>query len=277
MSEPSRSGSTAGKHRYRSASCAEVMRRRGIGRNSATALPPRVMVTRPPAATRSITSPPWLRRSRIEATLTMRSESPVRLPFRGCARILRGATRPVRPTGAEHRFRSPQSILTTRTLNGITCRVRAGRQLGHRHGTHCHAHGQVRRGELLEVDFHRRVEKPRSGCSATGHVVLAQHCVYIILASSKCSTPRWISRCGPGHSPKSRNSADSGPTPPTALGIQHKCPCTEKGKSQQRESQGCGAGPGQHRAGRGARCRRGRNDSGSRDRWTRCRRHSGGC
>jgi hypothetical protein len=42
------------------------------GRSSATGLPSRVTVSRSPASTRLITSPPWLRRSRIEISGTGR-------------------------------------------------------------------------------------------------------------------------------------------------------------------------------------------------------------
>jgi hypothetical protein len=63
-------GSMAGKwlHWARSASAEsfEAM----YGRRSATGFPPRVIVTRSPRATRSMTSPPWLRSSRTVTSLT---------------------------------------------------------------------------------------------------------------------------------------------------------------------------------------------------------------
>ncbi len=64
MSRRSASRSMRGNPFLRSMSSTGLALRRGSGRNSATARPSRVTITRSPRSTRSSTSPPLLRRSR---------------------------------------------------------------------------------------------------------------------------------------------------------------------------------------------------------------------
>ena len=65
-----RAGSTEGSARRDAMSTARETDGPGIGRSSATGLPARVTVRRSPLSTRSITSPPWLRSSRIVTSAT---------------------------------------------------------------------------------------------------------------------------------------------------------------------------------------------------------------
>jgi len=69
MSRRRRCGSMAGIRRQRASSASAPSGVRPAGRSSATGRPALVMVTCSPAATRSTTSPPWLRSSRMDTSL----------------------------------------------------------------------------------------------------------------------------------------------------------------------------------------------------------------
>ncbi len=76
-SRRSSSGSTRGRWARRRISSAMGSAPERRGRSSATCLPRRVTVTRSPRATRSTTSPPWLRSSRIDTSAMSLNVSPV--------------------------------------------------------------------------------------------------------------------------------------------------------------------------------------------------------
>ncbi len=85
----SESLSIGGSRRHRSSSAAAVRVTERSGRNSATGRPPRVTITCSPAATRSTTSPPWFRNSRMLTSAMLAMVSHVIHAALGCAEACR--------------------------------------------------------------------------------------------------------------------------------------------------------------------------------------------